>query len=241
MRRTGPTAAHGHHDQAFRALLALRRPPRSWAVVCCDVMASPFSASHAVQSSPCVACCWRQRYKVRHARLLVGDSGTKFAMHAKNAPKRAISSEQGEFCTAHAVRRGVLGEFCTGSGPARFLLGEFCLASAPPLFPVAVLPLPAAQRCGQAVQSPPVSPASQYLLHWWRWGLCTFRSWLSACRRRVTPLMTPFPRLVAESCDRADCDGRRVAPSCSCKCHGPNADPNRMRLPWPRRILVRRT
>ena len=33
----------------------------------CAVMASPVSASHAVQSSPCVASCWRKRYKVRHA------------------------------------------------------------------------------------------------------------------------------------------------------------------------------
>ena len=68
------------------------------------------------------------RYKVRHARLLADDNGTKFAMHAKNAPKRAISGEQGEFCTARAVRRGVLGEFCTGSGAVRLVQGEFCLA-----------------------------------------------------------------------------------------------------------------
>ena len=145
--------------------------------------------------------------KVRHAWLVAGGSGTKFAMHAKNAPKRAILGEQGEFCTAHAVRRGVLGEFCTGSGPARFLLGEFCagsspvrfllgefcLASAPPLFPVAVLPSPVAQRRGQAVQSPPAWSASQCLPHRQWWWFCTFRSWLSACRRRVAPLMTPLP------------------------------------------------
>ena len=28
-----------------------------------------------------------------------------------------------------------------------------------------------------------------------RWGFCSIRNWLSACRRRVTPLMTPFPPL----------------------------------------------
>ena len=33
---------------------------------------------------------------------------------------------QGEFCPAHAVRRGVRGEFCTGSGAVRLVLGEFC-------------------------------------------------------------------------------------------------------------------
>ena len=56
------------------------------------------------------------RYKVRPAWLVGGENGRKFAMHAQNTPKRAISSEQGEFYTAPAVRRGVLGEFCTGSG-----------------------------------------------------------------------------------------------------------------------------
>ena len=28
---------------------------------------------------------------------------------------------------------------------------------------------------------------------WLRWGFCSIRSWLSACRRRVVVLMTPFP------------------------------------------------
>ena len=119
-------------------------------------MASPVSASHAVQSSPCTASSWRQRYKVRHARLLAGENGRKFAMHVKNVPNWAILGEQGEFCTAYAVRRSVLGEFCTGSGavrlvqgesctgsgPARFLVGECCVASAPSESPVAGLPLP---------------------------------------------------------------------------------------------------
>ena len=27
-------------------------------------------------------------------------------------------------------------------------------------------------------------------------GVCSIRSWLAACRRRVVPLMTPFPRCV---------------------------------------------
>ena len=39
--------------------------------------------------------------------------GTKFALHARNLPKRAISSEQGEFYTARAMRRGVSGELYT--------------------------------------------------------------------------------------------------------------------------------
>ena len=54
-------------------LRSLRRPPHQWA--CCSVMASPISASHAVQSSPCVARWRRKRYKVRHARAKPAKSG----------------------------------------------------------------------------------------------------------------------------------------------------------------------
>ena len=79
-----------------------------------------------VCAAPHPACI---RYKVRPAWLVGGENGRKFAMHAQNTPKRAISSEQGEFCTAHAVRRGVLGEFCTGGGAVRLVLGEFCTGS----------------------------------------------------------------------------------------------------------------
>ena len=62
-----------------------------------------------------------RREKTHPARLHHRPGGTKFTQHAQNAPKRAISSEQGEFCTAHAVRRGLPGEFDTGSGTARSL------------------------------------------------------------------------------------------------------------------------
>ena len=88
------------------------------------------------------------RYKVRPAWLVGGENGRKFAMHAQNTPKRAISSEQGEFYTAHAVRRGVLGEFYTGSGPcdscrASFVPGvgpcDSCRASFIPKWPGVIL------------------------------------------------------------------------------------------------------
>ena len=67
----------------------------------------------------------------RPARLHQRPGGTKLAQHAQNAPKRAISSEQGEFCTAHAVRRGLLGEFCPAHAVRRGLPGEFCTSSGP--------------------------------------------------------------------------------------------------------------
>ena len=91
------------------------------------------------------------RYKVRPVWLVGGDSGRKFALCGQNALNWAILGEQGEFCPAHAVRRGVQGKFCTGSGPARFLLGEFCPAAAPSVCPGAELPPPtgtAARPCG---------------------------------------------------------------------------------------------
>ena len=53
------------------------------------------------------------RDKIRPARLVGGDSGTKFALHAQNVPNKEISSEQGEFCTANRARRGLQGEFYT--------------------------------------------------------------------------------------------------------------------------------
>ena len=43
-------------------------------------------------------------------------------------------------------------------------------------------PATAHRHHGQAVQSPPVSPASQYLPHRQRWGFCSIRRWLAACR-----------------------------------------------------------
>ena len=39
----------------------------------------------------------------------------------------------------------------------------------------------------------PVLDAAPRTSGWLRWGFCSIRNWLPACRRRVTPLMTPFP------------------------------------------------
>ena len=127
----GPAIARGRCSQALRT-----------GGVWCAVIASPDAASHSVQSSPCMACWRRQRYKVRPARLVGGDSGTKFAMLGQNPPNCAFLGEQGEFCTARAVRRGEQGEFCTGSGAVRLVQGEFCLAVAPSSFPVVGLASP---------------------------------------------------------------------------------------------------
>ena len=144
-----------------RALRSLRRPPhrrRLW--FWCAVMASPVSASHAVQSSPCVVSCWRQRYKVRHA-----------------CEKRA---KVGHFERAGRVLYRQWPGAVLGGGVLR-CLGTVRVSSCRP---------PAAHgRRGQPIKS------LQRSLHRQWWGFCSIRNWLPACRRRVTPLMTPFPPL----------------------------------------------
>ena len=51
------------------------------------------------------------RYKVRHARLVGGGSGTKFALLGQNLPNWAFLGEQGEFYTGSGAVRLVQGEF----------------------------------------------------------------------------------------------------------------------------------
>ena len=158
--------------------------------------------------------CWRAttlprvRYKILPAQLLGGENGTKLSLHVEKAPNRAISREQGEFCTAHTVRGGVLGEFCTeaarrGSCWARF---------------VSPWHLPCVQLPG-FLHPPAPQPGPrplQHARHWWRWGFCSIRSWLAACRRRVVPLMTPFPPFrggpAAPSAASARAPSRRTSP-----------------------------
>ena len=91
--RPGPATAHRHRSQALRIL---RHPPHRRHLVCGCVRLAPHP--------PCM------RYKVRPARVVGGQSGTKFALHARNLPKRAISSEQGEFCTESGAVWLVRGE-----------------------------------------------------------------------------------------------------------------------------------
>ena len=158
-------------------------------------------------SLPCV------RYKILPARLLGGENGTKLSLHVEKAPNRAISGELGEFCTGSGAVRLVLGEFCTGSGAVRLVRGEFCTGSGAARLVRGEFCTEAARRgscwarfvsswhlpCVQlsGFRHPPVPHPGprplQRARHWWRWGFCSIRSWLSACRRRVAPLMLQFP------------------------------------------------
>ena len=104
--RPGSTTAHRHRGQAVP-----RNPPAP---------STPVPPAPSTRVGPGVLLASPNsavRYKILPAQLLGGDNGTKLSLHVEKAPNRAISGELGEFCTAHAVGRGVLGEFCTGSGP----------------------------------------------------------------------------------------------------------------------------
>ena len=74
--------------------------------------------------------------------------------------------------TPKLVFLGLLGEFCRGLNRERAALGELCRAY---------------RHRGLALWSVRCPPR-----RWW-WGFCSIRGCLSACRRRVVVLMTPFP------------------------------------------------
>ena len=105
-----PTGRSPHRGLALRFL---RRLPHG---ACCAVGLAP--------TLP------RVRYKILPAWLLGGENGTKLSLHAEQARNWAISGEQGEFCTGHAVRRGVRGEFYTGHAARAGVRGEFCTEGA---------------------------------------------------------------------------------------------------------------
>ena len=65
----------------------------------------------------------------------------------------------------------LMGELFRGSASGGAVLGEF-------FAPIGPAPRSCRRRGARG---------------WLRWGFCSIRSWLAACRRRVVPLMTPFP------------------------------------------------
>ena len=78
------------------------------------------------------------------------------------------------------------------SGPA----GHGYRGQAPPAMGTAVrpaprrLPVPSRPSGALLTAGPPIPTGARRT---GGWGFCSIRSWLAACRRRVTPLMTPFP------------------------------------------------
>ena len=144
---------------------------------------------------PGVLLCWlarslpRVRYKTLPAGLLGGENGIKLSLHAEKAPNWAISGEQGEFCTAHAARAGVQGEFCTEAARCGCCWANNAVLWRSPRASRRAMAAP--WRCSCALR--PGSPCPRRSPRRWRWGFCTTRSPLTACRRRVEPPCSAIP------------------------------------------------
>ena len=109
----------------------------------------------------------------------------KFALHARNALKSAFLRLLGEVFRGSASGGAVLGELFRGNADGGAVLGEFFRGNAAggSVLGEFFAPIgPAHRSCGR-----------RGARGWLRWGFCSIRSWLAACRRRVVPLMTPFP------------------------------------------------
>ena len=121
---------------------------------------------------------------------------------------------RGELCTGYAARVGVLGEFCTGYAARAGVQGEFCTGSVPcsscwesfvPKGPGVVV-VRRIMSCsgvvlvpvaGRSALAPLMGSAAESSVSWRsprrRWGFCTTRSPLTACRRRVEPSCSAIP------------------------------------------------
>ena len=126
--------------------------------------------------------------------LMVGVSAKKFALHAQNGPQSAFYA-----CWAIFFAEEPLEGPCSASFFAEMPLEGLCWA----IFFAPIGPAPRSCRRRGA-------------RGWLRWGFCSIRSWLAACRRRVVPLMTPFPPFgggpAAPSAASARAPSRRTSP-----------------------------
>ena len=119
----------------------------------------------------------------------------------KVRPARSKHPKIGVFCACWAsfFAEVPVEGLCWASFFAEMLLKGLCWAS----FFAPIGPAPrSCRRCGAR--------------GWLRWGFCSIRSWLAACRRRVVPLMTPFPPFgggpAALSAASARAPSRRTSP-----------------------------
>ena len=188
-----------------------RRPPHRWGLVCCCVgeprlclaFGTKFSllgflVVRTVQNSPCMSKKRQiEPFRVSWESFVpeVGPCGScweSFVPHMRweGACWESFVPEVGpcgscwESFVPHMRCEGCAGRVLYRSGAAWFLLGEICFVVAPSVCAVVGLPPPTG--------APSWPRPLQRARHWWRWGFCSIRSWLSACRRRVAPLMLQF-------------------------------------------------
>ena len=95
----------------------------------------------------------------------------------------------GEFCTGHAARAGVQGEFCTEAARCGCCWANNAVLWRSPRASRRAMAAP--WRCSCALR--PGSPCPRRSPRRWRWGFCTTRSPLTACRRRVEPPCSAIP------------------------------------------------
>ena len=107
-----------------------------------------------------------RRDKNRPARLHQRPGGTKLTQHAQNAPKRAISGEQGEFCTGSGPAQLEQGEFCTGSGPTRSLAASIASPRHRPCLQLPTSRHPRAPQPGPGVPSASSALLAVGVLHY---------------------------------------------------------------------------
>ena len=134
------------------------------------------------------------REKVRPAWSDGGREREKVRPACSKWPEIGVLWRAGRSFSRLGMRGPLLGELFRGNVAGGPLLGEF-------FAPIGPEPRSCRQRGARG---------------WLRWGFCSIRSWLAACRRRVVPLMTPFPPFgggpVAPSAASARAPSRRTSP-----------------------------
>ena len=148
--------------------------------------------------------CWRApsppriRYKILPARCCANQSGTKLSLHAEKAPNRAISGEQGEFCTGHAVRRGVRGEFCTGGARCGCCWASCVVLWRSPCASWRAMAVP--RRHPRALRpGPPAPPAPSAPVGLNRWWVVHGRAYVCT-REKVRPVRSQHPKFGVFTC-----------------------------------------
>ena len=91
----------------------------------------------------------------------------------------------------------MLGEFCRACRPATTSGPGSATVPGPAILPGTVPGTTLSRPLHRLPAPPPYFAVPRHPPHRRRWGFCSIRSWLPACRRRVGVLMTSFPHVAA--------------------------------------------
>ena len=101
------------------------------------------------------------------------------------------------FCRGLSGGGAVLGEFCRACRPATTSGPGSATVPGPAILPGTVPGTTLSRPLHRLPAPPPYFAVPRHPPHRRRWGFCSIRSWLPACRRRVGVLMTSFPHVAA--------------------------------------------